>query len=445
MKSLSLLTLYFFVGLSLTAQNARLQSGPMLGYAHSKEVMLWVQTTTASTVYAEYWAAATPDQKHKTEAVTTQRAQAYAVHLLADEVQPGIKYEYAVWIDGKKADLPYPTTFETPVLWQYRKDPPALKIALGSCAYINEAEYDRPTPKDKQPYGGDYEIFSAIYKQQPQLMLWLGDNVYYREVDWYSRTGMMHRNTHTRSLPELQPFLASTQHIAIWDDHDYGPNDSDRTFTAKDISLEVFNAFWANPTPATPENGIRGVYEWGDVQFFLTDNRYHRSPNDIKTVRRDYFGQAQLQWLKESLVSSKAAFKFVMVGGQVLNDAALYENLSAISPHERDSLLAWIAAEEIEHVIFLTGDRHHSELSMLELTSPKGKKIKVYDWTVSPLTSGVHSAENEANTLRVSGSYFAVRNFGLLNITGERKKRVLQLQIFDYKGEKLWEYEIGGQ
>ena len=35
------------------------------------------------------------------------------------------------------------------------EDPPDLKIALGSCAFINEEKYDRPG----DPYGGNYEIF----------------------------------------------------------------------------------------------------------------------------------------------------------------------------------------------------------------------------------------------------------------------------------------------
>ena len=49
-------------------------------------------------------------------------------------------------------------------------------------------------------------IFSkAMHAQRPDLMLWLGDNTYLREVDWYTRTGFIHRYTHTRSLPELQP------------------------------------------------------------------------------------------------------------------------------------------------------------------------------------------------------------------------------------------------
>jgi alkaline phosphatase D len=122
-------------------------------------------------------------------------------------------------------------------------------MAVGSCAYIGEAQYDRPG----DPYGGDYQIFTNIHQDQPALMLWLGDNTYLREVDWHSRSGIQHRFTHTRSLSEMQPLLASTHHYAIWDDHDYGPNNSDRSFIFKDIVTDIFCDFWGNPTCGIPQ------------------------------------------------------------------------------------------------------------------------------------------------------------------------------------------------
>ena len=33
---------------------------------------------------------------------------------------------------------------QTQVLWDYRMDPPPFSFVTGSCAYINEAQYDRP-------------------------------------------------------------------------------------------------------------------------------------------------------------------------------------------------------------------------------------------------------------------------------------------------------------
>ena len=112
-------------------------------------------------------------------------------------------------------------------------------------------------------------------------MLWLGDNIYLREADWNTRTGIMYRYTHTRSLPEMQPLLASSINYAIWDDHDFGPNDADRSYHLKNTTLEAFKLFWANPTYGiVGDSGVATTFEWGDVQFFMLDNRYFRAPNE---------------------------------------------------------------------------------------------------------------------------------------------------------------------
>lgn len=433
----------FFIFMILCCRiSAQLVSGPMVGYAHSKEVKLWVQTKSAAWVQIEYWDAENPKSLKETEKVETLHKDGFTAHLTADAVEPGRKYEYRVLINEKEATINYPLYFRTPELWQYRTDPPAIKVALGSCAYINETKYDRPVKEGKSPYGGNYEIFTAIAAQKPNLMLWLGDNIYLREADWYSKTGIYHRYTHTRSLPEMQPLLATTANLAIWDDHDYGPNDGDRSFVGKEIARKAFKDFWANPSYGKKGEGTESFFEWADVQFFLTDDRWFRSPNNTKSEKRDYFGQEQLDRLVESLVGSRATFKFVLVGGQVLNSVKNYETLINIAEHERTYLLDKIAKEEIKNVIFLTGDRHHSELSLVEVKTPSGKSLKVYDWTVSPLTSTSYDASKEENTYRIPGSHYGSRNFGTMDITGALKERILNLKLFDVNGKEVWNYSI---
>ena len=46
----------------------------------------------------------------------------------------------------------------------------------------------------------------------------------------------------------MQPLLARTHNYAIWDDHDFGPNDSDRSSAIKAITLEAFKDSWPNPS-----------------------------------------------------------------------------------------------------------------------------------------------------------------------------------------------------
>ncbi|SDL80395.1 alkaline phosphatase D [Catalinimonas alkaloidigena] len=407
----------------------------MVGYSEMREVALWVQTTTAADVRFEYFDQAEPKTRYRTPTQRTEPQVAYAATLIADRVLPGKTYTYELFINNRKVTRPYPLTFQSQPLWQWRTDPPDFTFATGSCAYINEPAFDRPGT----PYGSDYEIFQAMYETHPAFMLWLGDNTYLREPDWNTRTGVLHRYTHTRSLPEMQPFLGSVHQYAIWDDHDYGPNDADRSFAYKDLTSEVFRAFWPNPNyDVINEGGITGTFEWGDVQFFLLDDRYFRTPNDRYVGERHMLGKAQIDWLIDALVGSRAPFKFIAVGGQVLNPAPMFETM-AIYPEEREELLRRLREVNVPGVIFLTGDRHHTEMSKLE----RPGTYPLYDLTTSSLTAGVAPpAKDENNYLRDPESLLVEHNFALLSVTGPRTDRMLTIRILDKEGKERWKKEI---
>lgn len=425
-----LLTLSFN---SLVAQHILLQSGPMVGYSDFREVLLWVQTKQEANVHFEYWPLGST-QKQTTNIVSTNANNAFVAKVLAQNLEYGTTYEYALYINDEKVELNRKMQFKSQLNWAYREDPPTINFATGSCAYINEERDDR---KGK-PYGGEYQIFETIAQQNPDFMVWLGDNTYYRVPDWNTRSGMLHRNTHTRSLPELQNLLSGTHHYATWDDHDYGPNDSDRGFPLKKTSQEVFELFWGNQNSnVTGEGGITNTFVWGDCAFYMLDNRFHRSPNKRTTGDREYLGEAQLEWLIDNLKHSQAPFKFVAIGGQTINSAAIYENYATYA-EERQKLLDLIAAEQIEGVIFLSGDRHHSEVSAM----PREGAYDLIDFTVSPLTSGTHANRDEGNIYQVENSLIVQRNFAVFSITGAFRDRTLLVTYFNEKGEQLYEYKI---
>lgn len=416
------------------AGNAALQNGPMLGYTELKEALIWVQTKSPAEVQVQYWEKGKPGQSWRTDAVETHKESAFTAKCIADQVEPGRSYDYRVWINGDSVHLNYPTTFKTQTLWQWRTDPPEFTLATGSCAFINEADYDRAG----KPYGSNYQIFNKINDRKPDLMLWLGDNVYYREVDYYTLGGMQHRYTHDRSIPELQPLLASTPHYAIWDDHDFGPDDSDWSWVQKERSYEVFKEFWGNPSfGLNGKNGCTTLFQYGDADFFLLDDRYYRTPNYCKTCPdRSLLGKEQLEWFLAALAASRAEYKIVAIGGQVLTTSMNNETAFHFFPAERDSILKFIERENIKGVIFLTGDRHYTELSAIQNAAGNW----VYDLTVSPFTSGTYSGAElkEKNDLRVPGTVVDQHNFGLLRFSGLRKSREIEIKIVNFEGKEMW-------
>ncbi len=421
----------------LSAQHPHLQAGPMPGYSEMKEVVIWLQTNKEVDIYAKYWNISDPAVVYLTNTVTSCRDKAFTALLVADSVEPGHRYQYDIFIEGEKVNLPYNTYFHTQKLWRWRSDPPDFNFLIGSCAYFNEARYDRPG----EPYGGGYNIYGSMAKEKADFMIWLGDNLYFREPDWNSRTGILHRYTHDRSIPELQEFLASTHHYAIWDDHDYGPNNSDRSFWNKNRTLEAFKYFWANPSYGVGDlQGAITFFQFADADFYLLDNRTYRTPDRLNEPDKTQLGEDQLQWLFDNLVSTPSTFKFIVMGGQFLTTSGMYEAYTNYGFHaERQKIIDFIYKYDIKNVIFLTGDVHFSEISIL---AEEGKP-NILDITSSPLNSGVNTnGINQPNTLRVPGSVIMERNYTQLEISGPEKERKVSVSYFNTKGEKLYSQEF---
>lgn len=417
-----------------------LRSGPLLGAATPETTTVWVQTRQPCRVQVRYWPEGQPDAARLTPEVQTAPESDLIARLAVTGLRFGTRYDYELFLDGQRVPLPYPLRLRSKPVWRHRTDPPDVRIAFGSCAYINDLPYDRPN----QTYGGDYEIFRSIAAAQPDLMLWLGDNAYYREGDWGSEAGMRRRMSHDRALPEMQPLFAAAQSYAIWDDHDFGSNDADRTFPGRETALRVFRDYWDNPSYGTAETpGVFTRFTWSDAEFFLLDGRYHRSPDTLPDgdPGKQMFGAAQLRWLEEALASSQATFKIVASGNQFWSPLTYFEAFGNF-PAEQKQLLDFLRRTKIPGVVFLSGDRHAAELIRRQ---EKGL-YTLYDFTSSPLTSGMFQDDEhreQTNPARVPGTWvMTTRNFGMLEITGKPGARVLTFRALDVQGKELWRHAI---
>jgi alkaline phosphatase D len=348
-------------------------------------------------------------------------------------------YQYKILLNGK------PTTangeFTTKDLWQWRKSVPDFSFLTGSCAYFNEPVFDRPG----KPYGGDSSIFNTMAKEKSDFMLWLGDAWYTREVDYFSRWGLWYRASHDRAVPVLQNFWKAMPQLAIWDDHDYGPNDIGSSYILKEESKKVFDAYFCNPSSGENGQGTYTMTSYGDADIFMTDDRWWRSPDRLKdsidgkpNPDKIMFGKQQMTWLKNSLLHSNATFKIIAVGSQVLNPVSNTDKLLNC-PIEYEELMNFIKEYKINGVVFLTGDRHHSEIIKVE----RPGYYPLYDITVSPLTSGTHKfgGPEKNNPYRVLG-IDEKQNYGKFSVTGKKNERKLTVEFLGIKGEKLGERSI---
>ncbi len=274
---------------------------------------------------------------------------------------------------------------------------------------------------------------------KPDLTLWLGDNVYYREADYDSPASMAARWRHDRKVPELQGLLAIGNHAAIWDDHDYGPNDANSSFVLKEHALELFKRYWANPSHGLP--GVPGIFtsfRHGDAEFFLLDNRWYRDADKLTDDKKTMFGERQLRWLKNALVNSTATFKFIVAGSQMLDRSSPFEGWRHFSA-ERENFLDWLGRQRVNGVFFLSGDRHRTELLRWE----RPGLYPLYELTCSPLTAGSYDlAKVPTDPGLVEGTRVGEQNFCSLDITGPGSNRVLTVRSFAADGHELWRRSI---
>ncbi len=345
-------------------------------------------------------------------------------------IPAGATVEAQLYLDGQPAGQPFQIA-TTPVTLQ-----PAWSFLLGSCALYGVGLSGMIKP------GRYTKIFDEMRANPSDFMLWLGDNVYLLNGEWNDPVRMYEKYTKVRLDPATNAFLASRPQYAILDDHDYGPNNAEGDFPNKGTTLGCFRDFWPNPYFGQGEGtGSYYDFQYQDGAFFMLDDRWYR--NSIGNAQ--VIGPQQMQWLQQRLKASTATFKFIALGSQVLSEVNAHETWSRFP--ERQQLFDFIKAQRITGVIFLSGDRHFTELCRLE----QAGLYPLYDFTSSPISSILRKQVDRPkdpeydHALRVPETKVVAHNFGKVTIEGPLGQRLCKLQTFDDYGRLLWTHEIPQQ
>lgn len=298
-----------------------------------------------------------------------------------------------------------------------------VSFLLGSCAFPYPWAFWSGKKRDV--------IFKTMTRHDKDFMVWMGDNVYYLFGDWKSKKRMHRKNLKMRFKPHLRSLLESCPQYATWDDHDYGDNNGDGSYNGKYESLDMFQNYWANPYYGLDTAaGVFCNFQHSDAEFFMLDTRFYASDSSM-------LGTAQTDWLKAKLKASKANFKFIVSGTQVLPDNPNGEDLGDFGESRHD-LLDFIKKEGITGIIFLSGDRHYGELMRME----RPDTYPLYEMTSSPLTSIVNPAVTKDNAIRMPGTLVKDLNFGKIYLFGKGEERRCRMELFDRYGKLYWQHDI---
>jgi len=278
-------------------------------------------------------------------------------------------------------------------------------------------------------------IWEEILANDPDLWIWLGDNIY---ADTEDMGKMEAKYIKQKYAPGYQQLLKSTRVIGTWDDHDYGLNDGDKHFVKKKESQQLLLDFLdvAHDAPARSREGVYQAYAFGEgerrVKVILLDTRYFRDkleknfgmgPRYKENADGDILGEAQWKWLEEELLEGDAKVHLICSGIQILPEEQYFEKWANF-PKARKRLLELISRTNPSLPILLSGDRHIAEVSVAGLPE---KDSTITEITSSGLTHSYEKAD-EPNAYRV-GKLIPYKNYGLLTIDWKANPVKFKLSI----------------
>lgn len=285
-------------------------------------------------------------------------------------------------------------------------DLPLERIAFGSCS-----RQFKPQP-----------IWHAIQEQEPDLWIWLGDNIY---PDYTPDERMLPRGVtdpdrfaeayrQQMEHPDYAEAHARIPMIGTWDDHDYGRNNAGMDYALKAQSKEAMLDFLGEPegTDRRVREGVYGAYCFGPqekrVKVILLDNRWFAQEQGFDST---LLGEPQWVWLENELECPEAELVILVSGTQIIADQHPYESWARF-PQERARLLKLLDKCKAKALVLLSGDRHISELSALRL--PESGRM-LYDITSSGMTHAWENFHGEENPYRI-GEVIARKSFSMLLI-----------------------------
>lgn len=347
---------------------------------------------------------------------------------------------------------------------QSKQDQLVSRIAFGSCS-------DQSDPQ---------HIWNAINKFDPQVFIWLGDNIYgdikhpfklfgkertlgpWKNTPRFTRSSkqeMEAKYKKAKTNPGYSRLRENAKVIGTWDDHDYGLNDAGKEFSEKITNQGLLLDFLDEPldSPRRKQEGVYASYTFGPVsrqiKVILLDTRYHRDP---LLSDGTFLGKSQWAWLEKELNGPASAITIIGSSVQVISNHSgtagplFYLECWGRFPKERDRLFKLIADSKRDGVFFISGDVHFGEIARYDCATG----YPLYDITSSGLTKAVEKvvppplhlivkfvAWLTPTTMRVmdrncrdSSCAYGQPNFGAIEIDWDATPVTLKIEVRDING-----------
>ena len=234
--------------------------------------------------------------------------------------------------DGTLVPLVADSSFRT-----FDLNPTDITIAFASCART----------------GSNGAVFDAIRAVEPDLFVQLGD-LHYANLTSTNPDDHLEALGRSLSTPAQSALYSSVPSAWIWDDHDYGDNDSDSSSPSRNAVSTAYRQavpHWdVDPDVAAP---INQAFSVGPVRVITTDTRSHRTTDTM-------LGADQEAWLINELCVASESHSLVIWANPAPWNVPAQPGTDQWGgfPEERRRIANAIAQAGIDNLVMISGDWH---------------------------------------------------------------------------------------
>ncbi len=208
----------FVQALVTCAGAAELTHGPMIGHTTGTTARVWIRADGPCRLTVK----AVPKAGGKatgTEATSLVESDNFCGSVVLTGLSPSTMYSYRILLNDEQQGPSVSQEFTT---FSAEGRPGIIRVGFGHSVRGS----------------GEQTTWRSIAEKKPDLFILMGDNVYSNTTE-----PAKHRRMYLepRADPHFSAFAATTPIYAIWDDHDYGPDNSDHTQKDKRRSQKTCN------------------------------------------------------------------------------------------------------------------------------------------------------------------------------------------------------------
>jgi alkaline phosphatase D len=283
------------------------------------------------------------DDPRYSEKVASASSKANIVKLPIDGLEPVTQYFYGLEMDGSLASDGQGTFKTFPAAGQ------SFAFAFGNSL------------RDNTPTMSESGLAAAL---ENDLAFFLCTGDYFYEDIGYNNLGKFRSAYRTALRRGPDALMGRTvPFVFMWDDHDYGPNNSDAGANGRPSSRQAYReAIPHYPLPAGDgDKPIYQAFSVGVVRFIVTDLRSERDDNwDRDNDSKSMMGTAQLNWFFDELKSSSATHELIFWVSTVPYTAGEKKGGDHWGGFttERKKIANFIKQNDIENIMIITGDAH---------------------------------------------------------------------------------------